>query len=93
MHLPAIDLSRYMLLCKEAGEKARSLARDSDDVLAGHFYTVSPSFETGDESWCEDFWEVLSINGSNALVRTHGADGDSTISLFSNKRACLVYCR
>lgn len=71
------DMRAAQAEMKERGQKARLMADDSDKVEAGHFYTVSPNFSGGDRSWCDDFWEVISINGGNALVTIHTRHGDN----------------
>lgn len=59
------------------GQQARLMAEDSDKVIVGHFYTVSRNFSSGDGSWCDCFWEVISINGANALVTIHTKHGEN----------------
>ena len=54
---------------KANGEEARLMADESDEVVAGSAYTVSRSFFNGDRSWIEEFWHVMAVAGSNALVR------------------------
>lgn len=61
---------------KRNGDAARMLADESDDVKEGGFYTVSKSFSSGDESWTEDFWEVLSVCGPKAYVKIHPRHGE-----------------
>ena len=63
------------------GQQARLMADNSDKVEAGHFYTVSSSFSGGDSSWCDCFWEVISINGANALVTIH-TKNDENVTRF-----------
>jgi hypothetical protein len=60
---------------KRSGEVARLMSDDGDAPKAGGFYTVSKDFTGGDGSWCECFWEVLTINGPKVFVRIH--DGGS----------------
>lgn len=61
---------------KANGEQARMMSDEGDKVLAGHVYTVSPSFTNGDRSWIECFWEVLAVSGPNAFVRIHERHSD-----------------
>ena len=56
---------------KANGDAVRMMHDEGDKPEAGHYYTVSPSFRDGDRSWCDDFWEVVSIHGPNAFVRIH----------------------
>lgn len=60
---------------KARGEEARMMSDESDKVEPGHFYTVSRSFNNGDGSWCDNFWEVVTVNGPNAFVRIHEPHG------------------
>lgn len=62
------------------GHAARMQADPGEAPRAGHFYTVSPDFTFGDRSWCDCFWEVMTVNGANAFVRIH--DHRETIDRF-----------
>ena len=60
---------------KASGDAVRMLSDDWDKPEPGNFYTVSRSFERGDGSWVECFWEVLSVNRTKAFVRIHQDHG------------------
>jgi hypothetical protein len=68
---------------KKNGDAARMMADTSSAMpKPGNFYTVSADFKRGDQSWTEEFWEVLSINGPNAFVRIHRRHGDPVQMFF-----------
>lgn len=71
MQIPMKEINEYQDRMRRFGEHARLMSEDGVRPSPGHFYTVSCSFRSGDASWTENFWEVLTVNGSNAFVRIH----------------------
>lgn len=71
-HIPTPrELDEHFERRRKAGDAERMLAADGVMPEAGHFYTVTRTFSQADGSWCDSFWEVLTINGGNAFVRIH----------------------
>jgi hypothetical protein len=64
---------------KARGDAARMMSDDGDTPEPGHFYTVSKSFSSGDGSWTDVFWEVLSVNGPKAYVKIHTGYTDPVV--------------
>lgn len=62
------------------GEAVRMMADDGDKPETGRYYTVSKTFDRGDGSWDDCFWQVLTINGPKAFVRIH--DGNRLVERF-----------
>ncbi|MDW3181740.1 hypothetical protein [Roseobacter sp.] len=67
---------------RKEGEAARMMADDGDAVSPGNFYTVSKSFDQGDRSWIDDFWEVITVNGPKAYVKIHTSSGREVCRFF-----------
>lgn len=65
---------------KRRGDEARMLADDGVTPEVGGVYSVSPSFQNGDRSWVDEFWQVIGQSGPNVLVKIH--DFRDVVKLF-----------
>lgn len=80
-----IDFNGIRERARAAGREARAKAEEGVKPEAGHVYTVSPSFDCGDRSWIDCFWEIVAETGPHVLVKIHSpyhTQSDPLVRLF-----------